>query len=119
VVSVADAGNAIAHRNAFRPPRAGRRENASPSTAVIAFRSTKSPPITTPDSSGTISSRSTHTGLLACRRLLTTARRTARSLTSMPAANRGVTLRIDPRNVSVPMPFSPIKPRTEPFERWQ
>jgi hypothetical protein len=37
----------------------------------------------------------------------------------MPAANRRVTLRIDPRNVSVPMSFSPIKPRAEPFERWQ
>jgi hypothetical protein len=57
-----------------------------------------------PGGSKTSSSRSTHTGRFACSRLLTTASLRARSLISIPAANRRVTVRIDPRNaVCVPM----------------
>jgi hypothetical protein len=104
VVNVADAGNAIAHRSERSGARAGNRENASRSAAEIAGRSMKSPPITAPGSSRTSPSRSTQTGRSACNRLLTTASLTAPSVMSIPAANRRVTVRTDPRNgVCVPM----------------
>ena len=76
------------HRAAQRAPRAARGQ--APERLAqrrdIAFRSTKSPPIIAPAGSGTDSRCSTHTGAFARSRLLTTASRTARSLTSMPAA---------------------------------
>jgi len=104
VMSVADAGNAIAQRKERSAPRAGNRENASRNAAAIAPRSIKSPPITAPAGSSISSIHSTHTGRFACSRLLTTASLTARSLISIPAANRRVTVKIDPRNaVCVPM----------------